>query len=362
MSKSTNNGLSFMTMVRHWRGLIVKPSRMIIDAHNNIHLLHDSLVAGVGPKVVYTRFADANPNNRFDALAPMTALAEWGGDADLAVTPPSSIHYTAVIQTEVPGPNEFRINYARSTDGGGTFSALVVIDSITRPEQISPRIMSRESLVVLAYRVDSSMSHLAVVSTNNGLAFSDPFGFGSDYYGLPGKITSDSQNVYLFYPTYEHPFTGRGRTVFNRFTDPFSPPEEIARFDSLFGDLAIGPTGGKYAAFQKQGIRSALFTGKDIPTSVENARTRLIQAYLLCASPNPFNSSTTLFLDLPITSDIQVRLFNILGQQLYLEERKHVLPGRHAFFVNSSNLTSGIYIANVVTRERSLSLKLLHLK
>jgi hypothetical protein len=364
LSKSTDNGMSFSTVLRHWRGLIVKPSRMIIDAHNDIHLLRDSVLAAQGPRIVYTKLPNGNASNRFDALLPFAQGADNGNNrADMAVSSDNVIHYVNRIMRYTGTAYEFKVEYSRSLDGGLSFSPLVVVDSITPPNQLSPKILARDSLVIIAYNFpDSSASHLAVVSTNNGSSFGSSFGFGSDLYGLPGRITSDSQNIYLFYPVYDHPFTGRGRTVFNRFTNPLSPPEEIARFDSLFGDLAVGTTGGKYAVFEKQGTSSVLFSGKDIPTSVSMWPSTIPNTFSLRAYPNPFNPSTTITYQLPSSAAVSLKVFSLLGQEVATLVNEQQTAGTYSVQFNGSNLSSGVYIYKLEARSFVASRKLVLMK
>lgn len=360
LSKSTDNGISFTTVMRNWRGLIIEPSRMVIDKYNNIHIIRDSVVQPVGPRIIYTRLNNANPSSRFEAQVPTAPTGEQSDDVDFAANG-MTIHYTT--RHENYSTYEFRIMHSRSLDGGISFSPLLAVDPITPPNQGSPRILARDSLVIIAYNFpDSSSSHLAVVSTDNGVSFGNSFGFGSDAYGLPGRIASDSQYLYLFYPVYDHPFTGRGRTVFNRFTDPLSPPEEITRFDSLFGDLAVGTTGGKYAAFQKQGTASVLFSGKDIPTSVLMWSGTMPNTFSLRAYPNPFNSSSMLSVRIPNRSDITIEIFDLLGRQIQSENHKDLDAGVHQFRFVASELSSGIYFARVIAGIHVTTAKLLCLK
>jgi hypothetical protein len=201
---------------------------------------------------------------------------------------------------------------------------------------------------------------VGIVSNDDGNSFGQPFLFGSHPNGLYGTLAVDSIYFYAFYPVYQGSiFTG---TVFDKFSDPSAPPIEIVTFDSLFGDLAIGPTGAKYATFTRNGVRSALFASKDIPTHIQELNSRTYETYSLAASPNPFNISTRLFLELPRQTDVQLSLLNILGQQLYSEQSEQVPAGGYVFRLTVPNLATGVYFVNVRTKERSLILKLLCIK
>jgi flagellar hook assembly protein FlgD len=64
--------------------------------------------------------------------------------------------------------------------------------------------------------------------------------------------------------------------------------------------------------------------------------------------PNPFNPTTTIEFSLPIAADVQLTVFNILGQQVASLINEQVSAGNHSILwnANGSNgmkLSSGIY-------------------
>jgi len=59
--------------------------------------------------------------------------------------------------------------------------------------------------------------------------------------------------------------------------------------------------------------------------------------------PNPFNPSTTLEYELPASGDIQIALFNTLGQEVSAIYQGFQSAGSHEFTINGSDLSSGIY-------------------
>ena len=59
--------------------------------------------------------------------------------------------------------------------------------------------------------------------------------------------------------------------------------------------------------------------------------------------PNPFNPTTTISFDLPERSKVQLRIYNILGEEvkdLINEERN---AGHYEYHWNASGLASGVY-------------------
>ncbi|MCW9094679.1 MAG: hypothetical protein OQJ74_02420, partial [Ignavibacteriaceae bacterium] len=63
--------------------------------------------------------------------------------------------------------------------------------------------------------------------------------------------------------------------------------------------------------------------------------------------PNPFNPTTTIKFSLPFESNVQITVYNILGElvDVVVDELKEV--GFHNYVWNASNLTSGIYIYTI---------------
>ena len=59
--------------------------------------------------------------------------------------------------------------------------------------------------------------------------------------------------------------------------------------------------------------------------------------------PNPFNPSTIINYELPTTSDVQLRIYNLLGQKIATLVSRRQEAGYHAVEWNAGTVTSGIY-------------------
>jgi len=81
------------------------------------------------------------------------------------------------------------------------------------------------------------------------------------------------------------------------------------------------------------------------------------------AYPNPFNSSSNFYVELPVTENLKIELYNILGEKV-----KTIYSGilekniRHRFQIHSSGLSSGIYYYVVHSPNVYKSKKLIVLK
>jgi len=83
--------------------------------------------------------------------------------------------------------------------------------------------------------------------------------------------------------------------------------------------------------------------------------------------PNPFNSSTLFLLDLPMTSDVNFTLFDILGHSVKRLHSGELRAGSHTFSWDGKNVSgnfvsSGIYYATITTPNFRKTIKLILLK
>ncbi len=68
--------------------------------------------------------------------------------------------------------------------------------------------------------------------------------------------------------------------------------------------------------------------------------------------PNPFNPTLTVVIALPITSDLRVVVYNIMGREIAeLTNRQHQ-TGYHNFMFDGAGLSSGIYFVHAVVPEK----------
>lgn len=72
--------------------------------------------------------------------------------------------------------------------------------------------------------------------------------------------------------------------------------------------------------------------------------------------PNPFNPTTTIKFDIPKQSNVQIKIYNMLGQEVITLLNEERTAGFHEVLWNSRNrngipVSSGIYIYRVITGE-----------
>ncbi len=74
--------------------------------------------------------------------------------------------------------------------------------------------------------------------------------------------------------------------------------------------------------------------------------------------PNPFNSTTNINIFLPVTEIISLSLYDLQGRLVKLISENMTKPGYHAFSLNGTDLSTGIYILSLKTSMRIQNQKL----
>ena len=124
-------------------------------------------------------------------------------------------------------------------------------------------------------------------------------------------------------------------------------------FDNTIG-FTLGPNG------------TVVFSGGSllVPlTGVNDVASDLPKDFYLSHNyPNPFNPSTTIKFGLPKEADVQITVFNILGQKLAVLVNERMKAGNHQVVFNAGSISSGVYFyvmraGNKVFKEKMLLLK-----
>ncbi|MBD3234346.1 MAG: DUF362 domain-containing protein, partial [candidate division Zixibacteria bacterium] len=78
--------------------------------------------------------------------------------------------------------------------------------------------------------------------------------------------------------------------------------------------------------------------------------------------PNPFNARTSISFDIPHKSDIEVSIYNSLGQKLATLHNGRIEAGKHSLSWDAGRFSSGVYFAKLHIGNRILSRKMTLLK
>ena len=78
--------------------------------------------------------------------------------------------------------------------------------------------------------------------------------------------------------------------------------------------------------------------------------------------PNPFNTSTVIRYSLPVKSDVQLDIYNLIGQRVTTLYKGIQKAGEHSVTWNAANLPSGVYFARLNGIKYSETIKMVLLK
>lgn len=81
-----------------------------------------------------------------------------------------------------------------------------------------------------------------------------------------------------------------------------------------------------------------------VVTSINSGKNLIPAEYYVSQNyPNPFNSTTKIDFNIPLTTNVTIEVFNLLGEVVYSEKENEKIPGKYEFIFETSELSSGVY-------------------
>ena len=84
--------------------------------------------------------------------------------------------------------------------------------------------------------------------------------------------------------------------------------------------------------------------------------------YLYQNFPNPFNSTTTIKYSLTENTNIKLKLYDILGNELKILDEGWRKSGEYSIEISTDKLTSGVYFYQLISDKNTITRKFLLLK
>ncbi|MBE0571882.1 MAG: T9SS type A sorting domain-containing protein, partial [Ignavibacteriaceae bacterium] len=105
-------------------------------------------------------------------------------------------------------------------------------------------------------------------------------------------------------------------------------------------------------------------TEGDIVTSVSTPpeQTLPVSYDLKQNYPNPFNPITTIVFDLPRPTNVTLKIYTILGEEVTTLVSEELKAGTHKYIWNPVSLASGVYLYRIESKEYTLTKKMVFLK
>jgi hypothetical protein len=126
----------------------------------------------------------------------------------------------------------------------------------------------------------------------------------------------------------------------------------------------------RWAVWAKDGHDSTAATNNttagtfrlDITAGAEDSKALVITDYALSAYPNPFNPISVLSFDVPTSSPVEIKIYNLNGEVVDVLHRGVTAPGRYHIQWNADARPTGTYFACLRSGNRMIVQKLLLLK
>jgi hypothetical protein len=104
----------------------------------------------------------------------------------------------------------------------------------------------------------------------------------------------------------------------------------------------------------------------DTPTSVfpnDNITGNLPSSFEIASiSPNPFNPQTTINLNVPVQGEVELAVYNLLGERVALLHSGMMNAGSYRITFDGSNMSSGMYLLKADTPEGVITGKMILMK
>jgi hypothetical protein len=105
-------------------------------------------------------------------------------------------------------------------------------------------------------------------------------------------------------------------------------------------------------------------TMRVLPVGInDDSETNIPSAYELYQNyPNPFNATTLINYDLPVSAEVRLEIYNILGQRVETLVNENQPPGRYHITWNTDGLPSGIYFYRMTADSETITKKMILLR
>ncbi|MFT5517100.1 MAG: hypothetical protein ACI80V_003239 [Rhodothermales bacterium] len=140
-------------------------------------------------------------------------------------------------------------------------------------------------------------------------------------------------------------------------------------FDEGSGDTAADATGngfvGTLGGFNSDGAPDPASVPQwvDVATLVANVSQDVPEQFVLAQNyPNPFNPVTNIQYTVPVGADVEVHVFNVLGQRVVTLANGYHTPGVHQISFDGSRLASGMYFYTLRANDLVLTQKMMLIK
>ena len=109
-------------------------------------------------------------------------------------------------------------------------------------------------------------------------------------------------------------------------------------------------------------VNGVLYGDTNTYTGVEEEIIKTDKFVLMQNYPNPFNPSTNITYNLPVSTDVQLKVYNLLGEEVTTLVNEYRTAGKYTDVFNGTGLPSGVYIYRLKAGDYSSTKKMIILR
>jgi hypothetical protein len=200
-------------------------------------------------------------------------------------------------------------------------------------------VTENEELRIEIYDPGSQPGHIQVKSDGFDLELWKEYIFEFDGYArstryLDAEVIQDGRNI-----------SNRGSTLLRTFKDHFEQSFVVEEESELKAKVVFSAGGNSHDIFIDN------VSVKEVVTSIDSEEHVPYIFSLKQNYPNPFNPKTLINYQLPKTSNVEISIYNLLGQKvaILIDEKQN--PGNHQVKWDASGFASGIYLYKIEAGE-----------
>jgi hypothetical protein len=165
------------------------------------------------------------------------------------------------------------------------------------------------------------------------------------------NIAAGGGNVGVVFRYYTP--TREGRFITRPMHGGWSSPVAYSDNEPFYNKPALEYIGNNkfgcvYLSWFTPVTRGAYFDMNDMAVGLENQSDDIPSDYVLSQNyPNPFNPSTTIRFSIPEQTNVTLKIFNSIGQEVASLLNGEIAAGNHSVDFNASKLSSGVYFYRI---------------
>lgn len=188
-----------------------------------------------------------------------------------------------------------------------------------------------------------------VKSTDGGLTYAALTASGT------GNISGIQGNGNDFWYT-------RGTGIF-RSTDNGATWTQVHTHTAAQNDISLVLDGTGCMTGWSCGASGTIAKMTGVPVAINDPSLNIPNTYSLAQNyPNPFNPSTSISFALPVTGNVELKVYDLLGKEVATLVNGSLTAGTHSVPFDASSLSSGVYIYKITAGEFTDSKKMVLIK